>query len=138
MGDTPVENTNTNKILTKDFWQNRVREILGVSEPYLPDETLEMPDIINVAEANIIELVLGYESIPEDKKVYLESATVCECAVLACDSMPARMPTKESGPHASFEIEIDWAKKKQELRDKRDVHLSKLIGMPMPIFFAIT
>lgn len=139
MGDTtPIENTNTNKILTKDFWQNRVREILGVSEPYLPNEALGMPDIIDIAEANIIDLVPNYESIPEDKKVYLESATVCECAVLACDSMPARMPTKESGPHASFEVEVDWANKRQELQDKRDINLSKLVGMPKPIYFAIT
>lgn len=127
-----------NKILVKDFWQNRVREVMGVSEPYLPDTTLEMPDVIGVAESNIIDLVPDYKTIPEDKKVYLESAVVCECAILVCDSMPARMPTKESGPHASFEIEVDWAKKKQELQDKRDIHLSKLVKMPKPIYFAIT
>ena len=127
-----------NNILTKDFWQNRVREVMGVSEPYLPDKTLEMPDIITVAEANIITIVPGYKAIPESKKVYLESATVCECAILACDSMSARLPTKESGPHASFEIEVNWAEKRQELQDKRDIHLSKLIGMPKPIYFAIT
>jgi len=128
----------TNKILTKDFWQNRVREVMGISEPYLPDEVLEMPDIIDVAESNIIDIVPGYKTIPKSKKVYLESATVCECAILACDSMSARLPTKESGPHASFEIEVDWAEKKQELQDKRDVHLSKIIGMPKPVYFAIT
>ena len=127
-----------NNILTKDFWQNRVREMMGVSEPYLPDKTLEMPDIIAVAEANIIAIVPSYKTIPESKKVYLESAVVCECAILACDSMSARLPTKESGPHASFEIEVDWAEKRQELQDKRDVHLSKLIGMPKPVYFAIT
>ena len=125
----------TNKILTGENWQGRVRSMLGVDAAFLPDTDLEMPDIVQVAEANIIDLVPDYETIPEDKKVYLESATVCECAVLVCDSMPARLPTKESGPHATYELSIDWAKKKAELQDKRDVYLSKLITMPKMKYF---
>ncbi len=128
----------TNKILTGENWQGRVRSMLGVDAAFLPDTDLEMPDIVQVAEANIIDLVPDYETIPEDKKVYLESATVCECAVLACDSMPARLPVKESGPHVSFELEIDWEKKKIEFAEKRDMHISKLVKMPVATYFAIS
>jgi hypothetical protein len=128
----------TNKILTGENWQGRVRSMLGVDAAFLPDTDLEMPDIVQVAEANIIDLVPDYETIPEDKKVYLESATVCECAVLACDSMPARLPVKESGPHVSFELEIDWEKKKIEFAEKRDMHISKLVKTPDVTYFAIS
>lgn len=128
----------TNKILTGENWQGRVRSMLGVDAAFLPDTDIEMPEIVQVAEANIIDLVPDYETIPEDKKVYLESATVCECAVLVCDSMPARLPVKESGPHATYEVDIDWAKRKSELADKRDIFLSKIIPMPMSTYFTIS
>jgi hypothetical protein len=49
--------------------------------------------------------------------------------------MPARLPTKESGPHATYELSIDWDQKKAELQDKRDVYLSKLIKMPKMKYF---
>lgn len=124
-----------NKILTGEGWQGRIRNLLGVDSAFVPDDDLEQPDIVDIAEANIIELVPGYATLTGDKKIYLESATACECAVLACDSMPARLPTKESGPHATYELSIDWAKKKAELQDKRDVYLSKLIEMPKMKYF---
>lgn len=127
-----------NKILVDDGWQGRIRNLLGVDTAFLPDFDLEQPDIISVAEANIIELVPDYASLEGDKKTYLESATVCECAILVCDSMPARLPVRESGPHATFEVAVDWEKKKGELQDKRDSYLSKIITMPKMKYFAIS
>lgn len=124
-----------NRILTEEGWQGRIRNLLGVDSAFIPDSDIEQPDIVDIAEANIIELVPGYATLTGDKKIYLESATACECAVLACDSMPTRLPTKESGPHATYELSIDWAKKKAELQDKRDVYLSKLITMPKMKYF---
>jgi hypothetical protein len=124
-----------NKILTGEGWQGRIRNLLGVDSAFIPDSDIEQPDIVDIAEANIIELVPGYATLTGDKKIYLESATACECAVLACDSMPTRLPTKESGPHATYELSIDWDQKKAELQDKRDVYLSKLIKMPKMKYF---
>lgn len=124
-----------NKILTGEGWQGRIRNLLGVDSAFIPDSDIEQPDIVGIAEANIIELVPGYATLTGDKKIYLESATACECAVLACDSMPTRLPTKESGPHATYELSIDWDQKKAELQDKRDVYLSKLIKMPKMKYF---
>ena len=56
----------TNKILTGENWQGRVRSMLGVDAAFLPDTDIEMPEIVQVAEANIIDLVPDYETIPED------------------------------------------------------------------------
>ena len=127
-----------NRILTEEGWQGRIRNLLGIDSAFVPDDDLEQPDIVDVAEANIIEIVPGYADLTGDKKTYLESATACECAVLACDSMPARLPVKESGPHATYEVDIDWAKRKSELADKRDIFLSKIIPMPMSTYFTIS
>jgi len=128
----------TNRILTDEGWQERVREVIGVDQAYLPDSTLEKKDVVDIAESNIIELVPGYETIPDDKRVYLESATVYECAIQVCDSMPARIPLKESGPHVSFELDIDWEKRKADFAEKRDIHISKLVKTPVATYFAIS
>jgi len=127
-----------NRILTDEGWQERVREVIGVDQAYLPDSTLEKKDVVDIAESNIIELVPGYETIPDDKRVYLESATVYECAIQVCGSMPARIPLKESGPHVSFELDIDWEKRKADFAEKRDIHISKLVKTPVATYFAIS
>ena len=87
----------SNRILTEDGWQERVRNIIGVNESYLPDDDIEKPEIITVAEAYIIQIVPEYASLTGDKKVWLELATVCECAALLCPSMHARVPEREHG-----------------------------------------
>lgn len=116
-----------NKILTSPGWEGRIRSKLGVDAAYLPDADLQQPDIIDIAEVNIIEMVPDYADKTGTDRTYLEAATVCECAILACPSMPARLPTKEQGPHATFELSIDWDKKEAKLRDERDSYVSKLI-----------
>ena len=80
----------TNRVLTEDGWQKRVRNILGVDEAYLPDADIEQPDIISVAEANVIALYRLCRP-RTDKRLWLESATVCEvCAlyVILCRGCP--------------------------------------------------
>lgn len=126
-----------NLILTTDGWQDRVRLKLGVDEAYLSDTELAMPEIVSIAEANIIEQVPDYASKTGTDKVYLEAATVCECAILACPSMPARMPTREQGPHATFEISVDWDKKKAELEAERDSYLSRLVTLATVPHFSV-
>ena len=129
-----------NLILTTDGWQDRVRLKLGVDEAYLSDTELAMPEIVSIAEANIIEQVPDYASKTGTNKVYLEAATVCECAILACPSMPARMPTREQGPHATFEISVDWDKKKAEFAIERDRYVGKILtgSFPTLLHFGIS
>lgn len=104
---------------------DRIRDKIGVDSVYLPDSILEQPDIITVAEANIISQVPTYASLEDDARVYLESAVVLECCILLCSSMAARLPRKESGPHASHELGIDWDKRKSDFLADRD----RFIGM---------
>ena len=126
-----------NLILTTDGWQDRVRLKLGVDEAYLSDTELAMPEIVSIAEANIIEQVPDYASKTGTNKVYLEAATVCECAILACPSMPARLPTKEQGPHATFEVDTDWVKLKVMLEAERDSYLSRLVTLATVPHFSV-
>lgn len=121
-----------NRILSEEGWQQRIRDKLGVDVAYLPDATIEQPENITVAEANIIAQFSDYSGLEGDAKVYLEAAVVCECAQLICPSMPVRLPSKETGPHESHDLLIDWNKKQAELEAERDGYIGKVIDMSFP------
>jgi hypothetical protein len=122
-----------NRILTADKWQQRIRDKLGIDAAYLPDSTIEQPDYITLAEANIIEQIPDYASITGDLRVFLEAAVVCECAALLCPSMPVRLPAKEQGPHESHTLYVDWTKVRTDLEVERDKHTSKIFDVVSPI-----
>lgn len=117
-----------NRILTEDGWQERVRNIIGVNESYLPDDDIEKPEIITVAEAYIIQIVPEYASLTGDKKVWLELATVCECAALLCPSMHARVPEREQGPHFTNELKQNWNTRRLDFERERDLAIGKIIA----------
>lgn len=124
-----------NRILNKEGWQQRIRDKMGVDFAYLPDSAIEQPDIIQVAEANIISMVPDYEALDGDARLYLENATVLECCILLASSMAARLPAKSIGPHARYELGIDWDQKKAEFVEERNSSLNKiaeLTGLPYP------
>ena len=115
-----------NKILIEEGFESRIRSKMGVSSHYLSDEDIKQPDIIGVAEANIISMIPDYENLDGDARVYLEAATVLECCVLIAPSMSIRLPKKESGPHAGHELWINWENKKLEFVDERDGYIGKI------------
>lgn len=125
----------SNRILTGDNWQERIRDKMGIDAAYLPNSAIEQPDIIQVAEANIISMVPDYEALDGDARLYLENATVLECCILLAPSMAARLPTKSIGPHARYELVINWDQKKAEFIEERNSILNKLAelkGLPSP------
>ena len=115
-----------NKILTAEGYESRIRSKLGVDAAYIPDADINQPDIIAIAESNIIRVVPDYDALTGDDLIYLESATVCECAILLCPSMPARLPVKEQGPSFTREIEVDWTEKQVKLEAERDRFISNI------------
>ncbi|OPX46401.1 hypothetical protein CLHUN_02170 [Ruminiclostridium hungatei] len=121
-----------NRILTEAGWQQRIRDKLGIDAAYLPDSVIEQPENITVAEANIISQLPDYGSLEDDAKVYLEAAVVCECSRLLCSSLPARLPTKENGPHEGYELNVDWNKKQANLEVERDEYIGKVIELASP------
>jgi hypothetical protein len=127
-----------NLILTETGWQSRIRNRLGTDDAYLTDTDIAQPDIISVAEANIIDQVPDYASLTGNKRTWLEAATICECAVLLCISMAARLPTNEQGPHFTREITVDWDKKRQELEIGRDSYISKLVVLATVPHFSLS
>jgi hypothetical protein len=115
-----------NKILTATGYESRIRSKLGVDAAYVPDADINQPDIIAIAESNIIKVVPDYDALTGDDLVYLEAATVCECAILLCPSMPARLPVKEQGPSFTREIEVNWTEKQVKLEAERDRFISNI------------
>ena len=126
-----------NLILTATGWEQRIRSKVGCDIAYLSDADCAQPDVINIAEANIIEMVPDYASMTGTDKVYLEAATVCECAILVCPSMPARLPTREQGPHATYELTVDWAELQSKLEDDRDSYISKIVTLAVVPRFSV-
>lgn len=128
-----------NKILTDTNWESRVRSKLGVDAAYLPDTDIQSVDVIDVAEANIIEQVPNYAELEGTDRIYLETATVCECAIILCGTMPARLPQKTQGPHMNFEISINWARRRSELEVEQSKYLGKITdyGTNVPRFSVI-
>lgn len=127
-----------NKILPTEGWEERIRDKLGVDPAYVPDEAIKQPDIIGVAEANIIAQIPNYTDLTGDKKTYLEAAVVCECCVLLCPGMAARLPAKEQGPHEGHTLYIDWDKKKTEFAAERDGYIGKIIPIPFVPHFGLS
>lgn len=121
-----------NRILTADGWEERVRRKMGVEIAYLPDSAIQSQDCITLAEANIIAQIPEYSTLDGDLKVYLEYCVILECSILLCSGMPARLPNKETGPHASYELNIDWDKKKTEFEDEREKYIMKIIDSAFP------
>lgn len=121
-----------NRILTADGWEERVQKLMGVDSAYLPAADIGQPDIITVAEANIIKQVPDYTSLADDDKVYLEAAVVCECAVLLCPSMSARLPVRQQGPSETHELSVDWDKRKVEFQGSRDGHIGNISTVAVP------
>ena len=116
-----------NRILKNDYWEKRIRDKMGVDDAYLPDDLLNSPDIITLAEANIIEKISDYATLDGDLRVYLEYAVVLECCILLCPSMGARLPKKETGPHGSYELGSDWSKRKTEFEEERNRFIGKIL-----------
>ena len=121
-----------NRILIETGWEQRIRDKLGVDPAYLPDEVIRQPDCINVAEANIISTIPDYSTLDGDSKLYLEYAVVLECCILLSTGMDARLPKKETGPHAGHELWIDWTKKKIEFQEERDNYIGKILELEFP------
>ena len=115
-----------NRILTSTGFEGRIRSKLGVDAAYLPNDDINQPDVIMIAEANIIKIVPDYATLTDADLVYLEAATVCECAILLCPSMPARLPVKEQGPSMTIELDVDWDAKQAKLEAERDRFLSNI------------
>ena len=120
--------TTENRILTAEGWQQRIRDKMGVFDSYLPDSAVEQPDIIGVAEANVIAQIPDYDTLSGDERVYLETAVVCECCVLLCPSMQARLPIQEQGPATAHRLYVDWEKKQAQYMAERDEYIGKIFS----------
>lgn len=124
-----------NRILTRVGWEKRVLNKLGVDPAYLSEDVINSQDIITVAEANIIAQIPEYATIDKESDlwVYLENAVVLECCILLCPSMSTRLPKKESGEHASYELGTDWSKKKAEFKEEKEETIMKIIDTLFPL-----
>lgn len=112
--------------------EQRIRDKLGVSEAYLPDSVISQPDIIDLAEAIIDDIA------PNSEGIWRDTAIVCQCAILLCPSMSARLPDVERDSFYQRESSINWEQIKKELEIERDIALSYLVNFPKTPGFTTT
>lgn len=129
-----------NKILISETWMQRIRDKLGIDIAYIPDSVVQQPDIITIAETNIIRIIPDYETLLDDDKVYLESAVICECCALLCPSMSVRLPIKEQGPSETHELSVNWDKKKNEFEVEKNNYIGKIstVNIPTLLHFGLS
>lgn len=127
-----------NLILTTVGWESRIRDKLGVDAAYLPNTVLQQPDVIGVAEAFIIGLVPDYATLTGTDRLWLEAATVCQAAALACPQMPTRLPRSEQTSEFRRENTVDWETRRKELEDERDFNLSQIVQFGDLPYFEVT
>lgn len=113
------------QILTEK-WEERVRSLLGVDEAYLPDDDLNHPEIIDVAEAEMIGLVPHHAELDDRGKTLFESAIIATCALKIIPSLRARLPTQQSGPHMQATITVSWQQVAEEIFANREIMLDLL------------
>ena len=101
--------------MTEVGWEDRVRNLLGVEDMYLTDEDIRHPEIIDLAEAEMVARFPNYATLTGPFRVWLEAATVSYCAMLLCPTMKARLPVREQSLHLNRELTVDWDKRKEEL-----------------------
>jgi len=127
-----------NRILTNEGWEQRIRDKMGIDIAYLPDSVIQQPDIIGIAESNIIKQVPDYETLEGDTWLYLETAVVLECCILLCSSMDARLPKKQTGPHEGHELYLNWENKKTEFIEERNACIGKIYEIAFPEYLSPT
>lgn len=121
-----------NRILIEAGWEKRIQDKLGVDPAYLPEDVIKQLDFITIAENNIIYRVPEHETLEGEGREYLEAAVVLECCVLLCPTMSARLPKKETGPHAAHELWINWDLKREGYVNERDSLLGKIDELLYP------
>lgn len=112
--------------------EQRIRDKLGVSDAYLPDSVISQPDFMDVAEAIIDDIA------PDGEGVWRDTALICQCAILLCPTMSARLPDVEKDSFYQRESKVDWEQRKKELEVERDTALSYLVDFAKTPGFTIT
>lgn len=125
-----------NRILTAAGYEERVRGVMGLTAAYLPNDVINQPEHLTLAEAEIIKLIPDYTSKTGDDKTKLESVTVFEVARRICPTMPARLPKTQQGPHAKTDLQsIDWNKRSADLLTDRNTIVEELNPITSGTFF---
>lgn len=117
-----------NLILIDGTYYDRVRALLGVEKPYLPDTVIDSPDFITMSELSMIKYVPNYQSLEGNDKTLFESAVIYDLAARLCPSMKNRLPKKSAGVHFQSELSTDWDKLRAMLYYERDNCLQSISG----------
>lgn len=106
-----------------------VRGLLGgVDEVSLPDEDIDDPAILDVAEIEVVNLLPNYASFTaEADKARIRLAVIHVMASLLCPSMPARIDIEVKA------IDSSWKRKAVDYDALSDKLYSQAVGLLTPL-----
>lgn len=99
------------KILQEGY-EKTVRAKFGVSELELPDEDINDPFILDMAEAAVIERVPNYDTIDDAvHKLKIQAAVIAYICFLLAPSMPRRLDIEVGTMDMRWKKDkVDWGK----------------------------
>lgn len=122
-------------IILQPGFEAAVRSKLGVSQKELPDNEINVPFLVDRAEADVIRRVPGYAEITDTlDKLNLQDAAITYLAMMIAPSMARRLKYKVKTIDVSWEKEkVDWESFADRLRDEYEGLIGELIGYDSPL-----
>ncbi|BAU28154.1 hypothetical protein DFP93_101230 [Aneurinibacillus soli] len=122
-------------IILQPGFEAAVRSKFGVSQKELPDSEINVPFLVDRAEADIIRRVPGYAELTDPlDKLNLQGAAITYLAMMIAPSMARRLKHKVKTIDVSWEKEkVDWEAFAARLRDEYEELIGELIGYDSPL-----
>jgi len=118
------------EILQAGF-ETAVRSRFGLDEDDLPNEEINQPLIVDVAEALIKRRVPRYTEITDDIEfLFLQNAVISQICAILCPSMPRRLDLKVAVSDVKIEKEkVDWIKQQEIYLQEVESNLSQITSV---------
>lgn len=109
---------------TDTSFHDSVRRLLGgVDEDILPNEDIDDPAILDVAEFQVIDLVPNYSDLLEVDKAKVRLATIHVVAAMLCPAMASRVDIEVKT------IDVTWKRKAVDYAELEQSLLAKAMSL---------
>ena len=105
------------------FYDSVRRLLGGVDEDILPNEDIDDPAILDVAEFQVLDLVPNYYDMPDVDKAKVRLATIYIIASMLCPSMASRVDIEVKT------IDVTWKRKAVDYAELADTLMSRAMDL---------
>lgn len=115
-------------VIVQTGFESVVRSRLGIDVDDLTDDELNLPLIVDLAEATIIKRVPDYAAVTDPLDLlYLQNAVIAQICYILCPSMARRLNLKIAISDVKIEKEkVDWTLMAQSYLAEVEANLGSL------------